>query len=260
MTTPDKTSIHFRPTGKRLCWTREKPNDTREFGASILAGTKLKSSRPRLNWYSAAKSSPYFTRGGEEEAPSFFTDSAEGRVSIGPRHLKVLKQGETPERDSPRCRRKCRGSARQKPSRLLTILGRYSGAKGKRGRSREVLNWVMWFAIQNQPGNTDRQAARLPSFEPPRNSGQQDQQFLFEGPLRLIFFSCHLDSTNGDTVEAFEFNKRKLINIAKLCNHDSASRRSRILTLTENRYVPIPQHEDGELSYIERWAANLKES
>jgi len=38
--------------------------------------------------------------------------------------------------------------------------------------------------------------------------------FSERGPLRLTFFSCHLDSTNGTTVEAFDFNKRKLIRLS----------------------------------------------
>ena len=49
--------------------------------------------------------------------------------------------------------------------------------------------------------------------------------------------------------------------IAKLCHPDSTSRRAAFLTLTENRYVTIPgSTKTANCSYIERWAANLKES
>ena len=88
--------------------------------------------------------------------------------------------------------------------------------KGKEGEGpEEVLNWVMWF--RDSKSSQETQIGRLrgfPSFEPLHIRGNEDQQFLFEGPLRLTFFSCHLDSTNGDTVEAFGFNKRKLIQLS----------------------------------------------
>src|SRR5213596_2311324 len=60
----------FAPDGETIVLTREKPNDTREFWSIDPRGTKLKKLDAAPDWYSAAKSSPYFTRGGEEEAPS----------------------------------------------------------------------------------------------------------------------------------------------------------------------------------------------
>jgi hypothetical protein len=60
----------FAPDGETIVLTREKPNDTREFWSIDPRGAKLKKLEATPDWYSAAKSSPYFTRGGEEEAPS----------------------------------------------------------------------------------------------------------------------------------------------------------------------------------------------
>src|SRR5205085_12174889 len=68
-------------------------------------------------------------------------------------------------------------------------------------------------------GNKDQQRSRR---EPGDVDGQRESvgergqanQFLFEGPLRLVFFSTHLDSSNGDTIEAFDFNKRKLVQLS----------------------------------------------
>src|SRR3989442_2015219 len=60
----------FAPDGETIVFTREKPNDTREFWSIDPRGTKLKKLDAAPDWYSAAKSSPYFTSGGEEEAPS----------------------------------------------------------------------------------------------------------------------------------------------------------------------------------------------
>src|SRR5438034_4478821 len=60
----------FASDGAMIVFTREKPNDTREFWSIDPRGTKLKKLDAAPDWYSAAKSSPYFTSGGEEEAPS----------------------------------------------------------------------------------------------------------------------------------------------------------------------------------------------
>src|SRR6266702_7885688 len=60
----------FAPDGETIVFTRQKPNDAREFWSIDPRGTKLKKVDAAPDWYSAAKSSPYFTSGGEEEAPS----------------------------------------------------------------------------------------------------------------------------------------------------------------------------------------------
>ena len=58
----------FASGGETIVFTREKPNDTREFWSIDPRGTKLKKLDAAPDWYSAAKDSPAFTRGGEEEA------------------------------------------------------------------------------------------------------------------------------------------------------------------------------------------------
>jgi Tol biopolymer transport system component len=60
----------FAGDGETIVFTRAKPNDTREFWSIDPRGTKLKKLDAAPDWYSATKSSPYFTIGGEEEAPS----------------------------------------------------------------------------------------------------------------------------------------------------------------------------------------------
>src|SRR5438477_12944635 len=60
----------FASDGETIVFTREKPNDVREFWSIDPLGKKLKKLDAAPDWYSAAKSSPYFTSGGEEEAPS----------------------------------------------------------------------------------------------------------------------------------------------------------------------------------------------
>src|SRR5258707_12653624 len=60
----------FASDGAMIVFTRGKPNDTREFWSIDPRGTKLKKLDAAPDWYSAAKSSPYFTSGGEGETPS----------------------------------------------------------------------------------------------------------------------------------------------------------------------------------------------
>ena len=72
----------FASDGETIVFTREKPNDTREFWSIDPRGTKLKKLDAAPDWYSAAKSSPYFTSGEEEQAPVIFTNSAARRVRI----------------------------------------------------------------------------------------------------------------------------------------------------------------------------------
>src|SRR5438067_9154068 len=61
----------FAPDGETIVFTRQKSNNTREFWSIDPRGTKLKKLDAAPDWYSAAKSSPYFTSDGEEEeAPS----------------------------------------------------------------------------------------------------------------------------------------------------------------------------------------------
>src|SRR3989442_2719690 len=60
----------FAPNSETIVFTREKPNETREFWSIDPRGTKLKKLEAAPDWYTAAKSSSQFTNSGEEESPS----------------------------------------------------------------------------------------------------------------------------------------------------------------------------------------------
>src|SRR5881396_486892 len=62
----------FSPDGETIVFTREKPNDSRELWSIDPRGTKLKKLDAAPDWYSATKSSPYFTslQQGEEQSSS----------------------------------------------------------------------------------------------------------------------------------------------------------------------------------------------
>src|SRR6266536_3080834 len=51
----------FSPDGTSIVFTREKPNDVREFWSVDLRGTALKKLNGAPDWYTQTKSSPYFT-------------------------------------------------------------------------------------------------------------------------------------------------------------------------------------------------------
>jgi hypothetical protein len=51
----------FVPDGTKIVFTREKPNDVREFWSVDLRGTSLKKLNGAPDWYTQTKSSPYFT-------------------------------------------------------------------------------------------------------------------------------------------------------------------------------------------------------
>ena len=257
----------FAADGETIVFTREKPNDAREVWSIDPRGTKLKKLDAAPDWYSATKSSPAFTSGDEEEAPSSSpTPPQEESASPAATPATQMRAPRSGEHSSVTALDAV-ADATDRPPEIIKApdgSGEIFWRKGKEGEGpEEVLNWVMWF--RDSKSGQEIQIGRLPgfpSFEPLHITGNKDQQFLFEGPLRLTFFSCHLDSTNGDTVEAFDFNKRKLIQLSpNYATPFPLPGEPAFLTLTENRYVPIPgSTKTANCSYIERWAANLKES
>ena len=228
-----------------------------------------------------------FTRGGEEEAQSSSPTPPQEESASLPRRLKAPSK----EQHQSGTALDAVTDAKDHPPEIdqgAGWIGRNLLAQRRKTvKAEELLNWVMWF--RDLKSGQETQIGKLPgfpSFEPLHIRGNKDpqrsrrepsdvdgqresvgereraNQFLFEGPLRLIFFSCHLDSTNGTTVEAFDFNKRKLIRLSpNYATPVPLPGEAAFLTLTENRYVKIPgSTKTANCSYIERWGANLKES
>ena len=250
----------FAPNGETIVFTREKPNATREFWSIDPRGTKLKKLDRALDWYSAAKDSPAFTRGGEEEAQSSSPTPPQEESASPAAASERIQQGQQQSVTAL----DAVADAKDRPPATIKAPDGSGEIFWRKGEDKEdPLDWVMWF--RDLKSGQETQIGKLrgfPSFEPLHIRLNKDQQFLFEGPLRLTFFSCHLDSTNGDTVEAFDFNKRKLIQLSpNYATPVPLPGEAAFLTLTENRYVPIPgSTKTANCSYIERWAANLKES
>ena len=60
----------FSPDGETIVFTREKPKNVREFWNVTPRGTDLKKLDTAPDWYTQAKSSPYFTNVEPQEAAS----------------------------------------------------------------------------------------------------------------------------------------------------------------------------------------------
>src|SRR5215216_6312454 len=60
----------FSPDGDTIVFTREKPNNVREFWSIDPRGTDLKKLDAAPDWYAQAKSSSYFTNAEPQEAGS----------------------------------------------------------------------------------------------------------------------------------------------------------------------------------------------
>ena len=253
----------FAPDGETIVFSREKPNDTREFWSTDPRGTKLKKLDAAPDWYSVAKSSPAFRSGGEEEGPSS-SPTPPQQESASP--AAIPESAERTEHQSVTAVDAVADAQDRSPATIKAPdgSGEIFWRKGNEGEAaEEVLNWVMWF--RDLKSGQETQIGRLrgfPSFEPLHIGRNKDQQFLFEGALHLVFFSTHLDSSNGDTIEAFDFNTRKLVQLSpNWATPIPLPGEAAFLTLTENRYVQIPgSTKTANCSYVERWGANLRES
>ena len=250
----------FSPDGETIVFTREKSNEEREFWSIEPRGTSLKRLDNAPDWYKSAKNSPYFMDLDEQQGES-------GTSSPSP-----LAEGSPSESPSPEIQQTqhpsgtaldATSNVEDKPPAKIDPpygSGEIFWRKGK--DEKDPLDWVMWFRDTKSGHETEiGQLPGFPSFDPLQTQTGKDRQFLFEGPLRLIFFSSHLNSTDGDTVVAFDFNKRKLIRLSpNWATPIPLPGEAAFLTLTDNRYVQIPgSSKTANCSYMERWSDNLHE-
>jgi len=249
----------FARDGETIVFTREKPNDTREFWSIDPRGTKLKKLDAAPDWYSTAKSSPYFTSDVEEEPPSSSPTPPQEESASPGAASESTEQGQHQSVTAL----DAVADAQDRPPATIKAPDGLGEIFWRKGEDKEdLLDWVMWFRdLKSGQESKIGKLPGFPSFKPLQIRGNKDPQFLFEGPLRLTFFSCHLDSTNGTTVEAFDFSKRKLIRLSpNYATPIPLPGEAAFLTLTENRYVKIPgTSKTANCSYVERWGANIKE-
>jgi len=226
----------FTPDGASIVFTREMPDNSVEFWSVEPLSTALKKLSSAPDWYIATKSSPYFTnRHGEEstehspaasatpgsQAPTYKTP--DGSIEL------VLKTVPEDEED------------------------RYDGP----GHGKHYL-------VRHLKAGMETEMGQLPGFyglyELLHESDDKDRHFLFEDALRVAFFNLHLNSTDGDTVFAFDIDGSRLVRLSpNWAAPVPLPGEPAFLTLTENRYVVIPgATKTANCSYLEHWNAKLR--
>jgi WD40-like Beta Propeller Repeat len=224
----------FAPDGSMIVFTREKPDGAREFWSIDPLGKALKKLEVAPDWYTQAKSSPYFTNVEPEEStsptPSPSTaatpvptyKSPDGSVEL------VLREDPNDEDDQ--------------------IDGPGHGKH---------------YLLRDLKTGVGTEFGKVPGFEGVfgllHDSQEKDQYFLFDGPLRLAFFDLHLDSTDGDTVFALDLTGPRLVRLSpNWAVPIPLPGEAAFLTFTENRYLPIPgSKKTANCSYMEHWDEKL---
>ena len=232
----------FAPDGANIVFTREKPNNIREFWSVDPLGKNLKKLEAAPDWYVAAKSSPYFTNVEPEESASP-DPSASAAESISPTATPI------PTYKSPD------GSIelilRDDPNDENDQID--GPGHGKHYLLRDLKNGV------------ETEFGKVPGFDGVfgllHDNQDKNQHFLFEGPLRLAFFDLHLNSTDGDTVFALDLTGPRLVRLSpNWATPIPLPGEAAFLTFTENRYVPIAGNKKtANCSYMEHWDEKLNE-
>jgi hypothetical protein len=232
----------FAPDGANIVFTREKPNNIREFWSVDPLGKNLKKLEAAPDWYVAAKSSPYFTNVEPEESASP-DPSPSAAESVSPTATPI------PTYKSPD------GSIelilRDDPNDENDQID--GPGHGKHYLLRDLKNGV------------ETEFGKVPGFDGVfgllHDNQDKNQHFLFEGPLRLAFFDLHLNSTDGDTVFALDLTSPRLVRLSpNWATPIPLPGEAAFLTFTENRYVPIPGNKKtANCSYMEHWDEKLNE-
>jgi hypothetical protein len=230
----------FAENGGIIVFTREKPNDVHEFWSIDPRGTGLKKLEAAPDWYTQAKSSPYFTNVEPEESTSPSPTASPGEsaspVETPPPTYKspdnsvelVLREDPKDEDDQ--------------------IDGPGHGKH---------------YLLRDLKTGAETEFDKLPGFYGVfgllHEKQDKDQHFLFDGPLRLAFFDLHLNSTDGDTVFALDLTGPRLVRLSpNWAAPIPLPGEAAFLTFTEIRYVPIPgSKKTANCFYMERWDEKL---
>ncbi|PYJ95051.1 MAG: hypothetical protein DME62_01770 [Verrucomicrobia bacterium] len=224
----------FAPDGSMIVFTREKPNGAREFWSADSLGKTLKKMEAAPDWYVAAKSSPYFTNIESDESTST---------------LSALSPAATPV------------PAYKSPDGSVELVLRLDPKDeddqiNGPGHGKHYL-------LRNLKTGTETEFGKVPGFYGAsgllHDNQDEDQHFLFEGPLRLAFFDLHLNSTDGDTVFALDLTGQRFVRLSpNWAAPIPLPGEAAFLTFTENRYVPIPgSKKTANCSYMEHWDEKL---
>ncbi len=230
----------FAHDGGMIVFTREKPNNVREFWSIEPRGTDLKKLDAAPDWYIQAKSSPYFTNVGPEESTS-------------PSPAASPEEPASPAETPPRSYKSPDGSVelvlREDPKDEDDQVD--GPGHGKH------------YLLRDLKTGTETEFGNIPGFDGAfgflHDNQDKDQHFLFDGPLRLAFFDLHLNSTDGDTVFALDLTGPRLVRLSpNWAAPIPLPGEAAFLTFTENRYVPLPgSKKTANCSYMQHWDEKL---
>jgi len=230
----------FSPDGETIVFTREKPNNRREFWSLKPGGTDLSRLDGAPDWYTQAKSSPYFTNAepqeaGSTDARSSPAESASPTATPAPTYKSpdgsfelILEKDPSDEDDQ--------------------INGPGHGKH---------------YLLRDLKAGTETEFGKIPGFYGAigilHDSQDTNQNFLFDGSLRLAFFDLHLNSTDGDTVLALDLSGPRFVRLSpNWATPIPLPGEAAFLTFTEDRYVAIPNSmKTANCSYIEHWDNRL---
>jgi hypothetical protein len=237
----------FTPEGTNIVFTRQKTNSPLEFWSIEPLGGGLKKLDSAPDWYEQTKTSPYFTN---REVPKT------NESSSSPAPEESASAGQTGSIGGSQTYETPDGSVelilREDPKDPDDqVDGEHHGKH---------------YVIRYLKTGLQADFGTLPGFvgvyEILHERQNPDRVFLIEGLLRVAFFGLHLNSSDGDTCSALDLNGPRVVRLSpNWAAPIPLPGESAFLTLTENRYVPIPgSTKTANCSYIEYWDAQLQKT
>ena len=225
----------FAPDGTSIVFSRELSGDVVQTWSIKRDGSGLKRLDRSPEWYTTTKSSPYFTN---------FEPKADEAAAA---------EASPPEEENPpRTFRAPDDSVEVVVRRLANDEDDSTNGEGT-GKH---------FLLRDLEAGSEVEMGTLPGFLglwDVLNLSGTETTYLFEGELRTIFFGLHLNSTDGDTVFALDLARSRLVRLSlNWAAPIPLPGEPAFLTLTYNRYVPIPgSRMTANSTYLERWDAAL---
>ncbi len=192
------------------------------------------------DWYTQTKSSPYFTNIEPEESASA-SATASPAESASPTATPVATY--------------------KSPDGLFELILRED--PNNEDDQIDGPGHGKYFVLRDLKTGTNTDFCKIPGFYGAfallHDNENENRRFLFDGLLRLAFFDLHLNSTDGDTVFALDFNGPRFVRLSQnWAIPISVPGEAAFLTFSENRYVPVAgSKKTANCSNIERWDDKL---
>jgi hypothetical protein len=237
----------FAPEGEIIVFTREKPGRPLEFwSVRPLGGDSIKlDSAPE--WYDQAKTSPYFT-------------NRETSKTTNPEPPAAASPESSPSPSAPGMMGERRSYKAPDGSVELILREDPSDPDDRVNGERHGKHYVIRYLKTGIQADFGALPGFFGAYEILHDRQNPGRQFLLDGLLRVAFFGLHVNSTDGDTTFALDLNGPRFVRLSlNWAAPVPLPGDSAFLTLTENRYVPIPgTTKTANCSYMERWDAQLQ--